>query len=554
MPKRDKSEQRHIRNLIAFNRQIDAIYNAAAKEAAAIGMLIHDFDQEKPFSFEDFPQTRKRIGRLLDDLNRNLSTTIVNGITSSWALANHKNNELVYKVLGKDLSGLPEEVQQRYLSTNPKALEAFKQRQIAGLKLSDRVWNYTNQFKAEIELGLDLGIRSGMTAPELARSLKQYLRYPDKLFRRVRDEHGQLHLSKAAAAFHPGQGVYRSSYKNARRLAVTECNIAYRTADHLRYQELDFVVGIHIHISKENHPVRDICDDLEGRYPKDFKFTGWHPHCRCYVTTVLKTMEEIKADNQRILQGQEPTPQSENSVKEPPRSFNDWISQNRERAKGWETMPYFVRDNPQYVENFRVDTYNKHEKTFTRHRHTSSAMQESLGKYLQAKYPNIANTQKAAIVDYCRGDVSDFRQLNKQLRNGNLSEFNAAFSELLSQALYQLPAEECTVYRTIRLNKTNLQEWIELANQHKDITFKGFTSTSRSKKAAIDFIESKAQRRKNNETDILLVINGKTGHPISDFSKFKEQQEFLFDKGLNLRFINVEFNNGKFLFYLEERH
>ena len=21
----------------------------------------------------------------------------------------------------------------------------------------------------------------------------------------------------------------------------------------------------------------DICDDLKGRYPKDFKFTGWHP-------------------------------------------------------------------------------------------------------------------------------------------------------------------------------------------------------------------------------------------------------------------------------------
>lgn len=103
-----------------------------------------------------------------------------------------------------------------------------------------------------------------------------------KLFRRVRDEHGELQLSKRAAVFHPGRGVYRSSYKNARRLAATETNIAYMTADYERWQQLDFVVGIEIKLSN-NHtlngvPFTDICDDLKGRYPKDFKFTGWHPY------------------------------------------------------------------------------------------------------------------------------------------------------------------------------------------------------------------------------------------------------------------------------------
>ena len=46
----------------------------------------------------------------------------------------------------------------------------------------------------------------------------------------------------------------------------------------------------------------DICDELKGDYPKDFKFTGWHPHCRCYATPLLKTPEELAADNQRIMQ------------------------------------------------------------------------------------------------------------------------------------------------------------------------------------------------------------------------------------------------------------
>ena len=67
---------------------------------------------------------------------------------------------------------------------------------------------------------------------------------------------------------------------NARRLAVTETNLAYRTADYDRYQLFDFVVGIEIHLSG-NHTCKgvkgdffDICDELQGKYPKDFKFTG----------------------------------------------------------------------------------------------------------------------------------------------------------------------------------------------------------------------------------------------------------------------------------------
>ena len=104
-------------------------------------------------------------------------------------------------------------------------------------------------------MGLDLGIRSGKSAAAMTRDLRQYLQHPDKLFRRVRDEHGLLKLSQAAKDFHPGRGVYRSSYMNARRLAATETNIAYRTADHLRWQKMDFVVGIEIVLSN-NHTIR----------------------------------------------------------------------------------------------------------------------------------------------------------------------------------------------------------------------------------------------------------------------------------------------------------
>lgn len=551
MPRLNKWERQHLKNLLSYQAMIEEIYNTAAREAAAIGVSIHKINPNRAFSFADYPSTARRIETLLESLKLGLQTVIVNGVRSEWTLANNKNNELCNQVFGDNVGKLPQAAYRKYFSSNPEALEAFTQRKVAGLRLSDRVWNYTNQFKDEIEMGLDVGIRDGLSADEMSRQLRTFLKYPDKLFRRVRDKDGNLQLSKRAAAFHPGQGVYRSSYKNARRLAATESNIAYRTADYLRWQELDFVVGILIEPSKSNHEP-DICDDLKGRYPKDFKWTGWHPHCRCHALTILKTKQEMARDTQRILQGEEPLSESVNQVSAIPDVFNAWIDENRERAKGWASMPYFVRDNPQYVSDFKVGVYSAAEKKFTRAYHTSPAMKESLALFLGKKYPDIKNTEKAALIEYTRGDVSDFRHLNKELMKDSLSEFNVAFSELLSSALSKLPTEEATVYRTIRLNKTNLEAWKQQAVSQAETTFQGFTSTSDDFDVIMKMMDKKAQKIKNNETDVLLVIKGKTGHRISEFSKFPEQRELLFNKGMRLRYDRLSEVNGRIVFHLTE--
>lgn len=349
MAKTNKYDSQHWRNQAAYERQIDAIYRTAAKEAAALGVSIKDFNPDRLFSFSDYPNTRKKIEKLLSDLQTGIMAVIVNGIRSEWTLANQKNDELARLVFGDNVGKLTKEQERRYFSTNGAARDTFIKRKTDGLGLSDRVWKYTNQFKDEIELGLDLGIRSGRSADELSRDLRSYLQHPDKLFRRVRNKHGQLVLSQRARAYHPGRGVYRSSYKNARRLAATETNIAYRTADYERWQQFDFVVGIEIKLSN-NHPEPDICDDLKGRYPKDFKFTGWHPHCRCHVETVLKTPDELIADNRRIMEGGKPTETSVNTVADVPQAFTDWVEANRERMTAAKSLPYFIRDNSKYVE------------------------------------------------------------------------------------------------------------------------------------------------------------------------------------------------------------
>lgn len=356
MAKTDPYERRHQANLRRYGQIIDEIFREAVNEAVRLSENA-DFDPTRAFSFDDYPILKQRLQELLSRLKNSLLTAIVNGVNSEWTLSNNKNNELSRRVFGDNIGRLTQEQYRRYFTNNDTAREAFLKRKEAGLDLSERVWKYAEQFKEDIELGLDVGIRDGLDAPSMSRELQQYLRRPDMLFRRVRDEHGTLHLSKRASEYHPGQGVYRSSYKNARRLAVTETNMAYRNADHERWQDMDFVVGIEIKLSNNHtclgkdgkaHEFHDICDELQGKYPKDFKFTGWHPHCRCHAVSILMTDEEIRAGNRAILRGEEPPTESVNTVKDVPDNFKKWIAGNGGRIERAKSLPHFLRDNGKY--------------------------------------------------------------------------------------------------------------------------------------------------------------------------------------------------------------
>ncbi len=166
-----------------------------------------------------------------------------------------------------------------------------------------------------------------------------------------RDKSGALRLSKAAAAFHPGRGVYRSSYKNALRMTATENNIAYRTADHNHWQALPFVLGVEVRLSN-NHPTPDICDTFDGkRFPKGFKFTGWHPWCRCYAVSVLASQDEMDAYSQAIIDGKDVANwQFTGKVEAMPEEFGQWMKDNEQRIASAKSLPYFIKDNKELVE------------------------------------------------------------------------------------------------------------------------------------------------------------------------------------------------------------
>lgn len=338
-------DKKHKENLAKRARKVQQLYDAAIKRIAqAAAPSLFDADPKKEFHFEDFPALKKEMEALMQDLGSSLQANIEDGDQESWTLSNTKNDAMVDSIIGK--KHLPKKVVQAWKHPHLEALNAFIARKETGMNLSRRVWNLTQQFKSEMELALELGMGEGKSAAALSRDIRKYLVEPNKLFRRVRDKSGALRLSKAAAAYHPGQGVYRSSYKNALRMTATENNIAYRTADHNRWQALPFVIGIEIHISN-NHPTEDICDLFDGkRFPKDFKFTGWHPWCRCYAVSVLASQEEMDAYTTAIMNGEDLSHwKFTGQVEKMPKEFSKWMKDNQARIENATSMPYFIKDN-----------------------------------------------------------------------------------------------------------------------------------------------------------------------------------------------------------------
>ncbi len=284
--KRTEQYVKVVTNL--YNRAIAEIADHAAKGK---------YDPEKPFTFDDYPKTKKYVQEVTAKLSSNIKAVVETGAKQEWLYACQKNDEFLNSIL--NTSKLEKSTLEQYQDRNLDALKTFQSRKVDGLDLSKRVWRYTEQFKDQIEQGLDVGLGEGRSAQQLSRDLRQNLIEPERLFRRVRDKRGNLQLSKNAKAFNPGQGVYRSSAKNAARLTRSEINMAYRESDWLRWQQLDFVVGFEIKTSnrheewlqkvwnKQNHGKIEICDQLKGKYPKWFKFVGWHPQCYSDDTCVL---------------------------------------------------------------------------------------------------------------------------------------------------------------------------------------------------------------------------------------------------------------------------
>ena len=332
-----------------YATNIAKMYSDAVNELLAIAQKVHTPEGEM-FSFEANPKLAKQSSDVLRRLQAATTAAIKKDIKLEWAKGNEAADKFLASLFGKKVLNDPQFA--GWTKRNGDALDAFLKAHTGGMVLSDRVWKTAEQLRDEMQMAISVSLGSGRSASTISREVRQYLREPDKLFRRVKvgtdaDGNPIYRLSEAAKKYHPGQGVYRSSYKNAMRLARTETNAAYRTADAERWEQMEFVTGIRISLS-HNHPMPDICDVLAGDYPKDFKFTGWHPQCFCYAVPITVSEDKFVEMQQAILRG-ETVDVSGEQITDMPENFVKWCEDNKGRiakAKEDGTLPYFLKDNP----------------------------------------------------------------------------------------------------------------------------------------------------------------------------------------------------------------
>ena len=438
----------HLQNLVKQALKMDKIFKDAIQQGTKIGEATGFCDPDGEFLFEKFPAIKDRVDKFFTGLHDNLLLTITNGNREEWLLSAAKNNAMVdtfYKKAKKKYGEQAEEWTDRHMA----ALEQFNNRVQNGMNLSDRVWNLTKQFKQELELALELGLGDGKSAADLTKDVRRYLNEPNKLFRRVRDEKGVLRLSKAAQAYHPGRGVYRSSYKNALRLTATENNMAYRTSDYERWQDMDFVTGMQIKLSN-NHtlngkPFVDICDHLQGTYPKGFKFVGWHPFCRCIAVPRLADEDEFIARQQAHIDGESPADEPYgDEVTDLPDNFKSWVVENQEKIETARNTPYFIKDNQQAVNRILNPAMTPQEIADQRHAQRSQADIDDIKARWEQKLARdrktMSDANRVLAVAKTYGEV-DYSEIEKLIAEKNLNALPQATQDLLN-ATKEMRAQE----------------------------------------------------------------------------------------------------------------
>lgn len=365
MKEEDRRREEEERRREQLFRAIEQLIYTAYLQALSLPAVRRAIEQKKDdFFFENNHTANRQVERVLGAMADRLNGLLLNGIRREWAFSQEVLEARVEAQL--DPSTRDRVLRDRLRidatqSSRIRSADAFvREKQRDGLNLSGRVWNLAGNAKKEIEVILQNAIKEGRRGTEIAKDLRRFLIEPNKLFRRVRNkETGALELSAAAKAYHPGQGVYRSSYKNALRMARTELKAAQCEAAWQSAQSNPLIVGWEIRLSN-NHttlrdgkpcPFHDMCDELQGVYPKAFRFRGWHPHCRCEMLPIIARPSDRKELYRRIFKGdaKERASWSPRKIEEVPQVFTDWVEKNRERARGWRTLPRFITDNPAYI-------------------------------------------------------------------------------------------------------------------------------------------------------------------------------------------------------------
>lgn len=365
-----KQQKEQLNNLFAvYNKRLGRLYSDYVKKLTSLGYGEDVLEDDVLFNFDNFPQLKARLNDIFNDYYQNSLLCYKSGITDGVALA-YNHDEMViggYSVLtDKAIRVARDTAAATFIANRLKTKN--------GLNLAQTIWNYCQQTKSEFEMAMSNtiadGIKKGSSAEEVGKSIRKYLNDPDMMYRRyhtikvqkngkkkdvVTWRRRRIIDGKVRFVEEPlekvGMGIYRSARKNALRVARTEINSAYHKARNERWQNEPFVIGQYIHVSPQ-HNIDDICNDLEGRYPKDYVWISWHAQCICTSDPITIQGEEKKAFYKRLMAGEDMSNYvSPFAVLTMPEKYNQYIKDNSEaivKAGMKGKLAWHLQDNTKY--------------------------------------------------------------------------------------------------------------------------------------------------------------------------------------------------------------
>lgn len=324
LPNNKKAYKGLSRRLAGYMLQVRNIYDRLNEKVASLVESV-GYDGSTEFFFADFPEVKRDLLLLQRQFVGEMQTLIYSGTSVEWKNSNIFQDLVANKALKYYRAQVSGERFKHYFDSNSDQLKAFQARKDKGLNLSTKLWKQADIYKESLEATISTAIEKGMSATTLSKRISRYLKDWPSL-----QADYQERYAKATRC-------HDCEY-NSIRLARNEISMAYRTAEQLRWQKFDFILGYKIKLS-DSHPRYDICDDLAGDYPKDFKFRGWHPNCLCFTVPIVMSEEEYWSDNRE---------DSPNNVIAPPDNFSKWVYDNSikiQEAETRNTLPYWIKDN-----------------------------------------------------------------------------------------------------------------------------------------------------------------------------------------------------------------
>lgn len=542
-------EQQHIQKLLQQQGSIKYIFDGFVRRC---GIHMEGWKDEGGSGvWARNKAIEKRIDQELKDLHSKLLRNIEMYTSDAWKRSHSKTDELVSEFI-KDLP-LNKLVKDGMYARNEEVLKTFLKRKVDNLSLSDRVWQLADGAKVNIEHYLQSGLATGRSAALISQDIRQVLKEPDRRFHRVRNKDGKLVPSAPMKNSLPGQGVYRSSYKNALRTAVTNTNEMYRITDHDRWQSLDFILGVEIKRSGSNKGPCSICNPLVGKYPKDFVFKGWHPWCICVATPI---MQDEDAFMDSLFEENSGTPAG--TIQDMPKGARDYFNEKIKDGK-LSKDSYLLKENKSFFDGTKANKLAEAKKkaemaTKAKAQAEAKAKAEKLAteiekkeavkkakkeaekqkakplkastvdgarKNLQVWKNNISPAQKNEILEYTKGNYED---INNKLRTTlKLSVVEKVQYKILKEALDNAPKYTGICYRGMRFKtRDKFLDFVDKAKNTNYISDKGFMSSSFDLEQAEIFALFSNYR-------VHITIKSKKGVLIDELSDLPGEKEILFN-------------------------